>query len=225
MGWPVWPPFYFSAGRIGLKARVSSAPLLNPQRVHGRNRCGAVGRNDGGKEGADRQRPRRHTQRKRVPGSDAVKLGGEQASGTNGQWQAEDQANQYALECSTQDESKHLRAVGTKRHANADFVGSLSNGISGYSVEANRGKDQRNNAEQPRETSHGALLVEGKLNLLLHGSDAVDGQVGIQIGKHPGELRFEGARGQVGYEQHSSDKVGVQLDFLHQFVGIIHILG
>src|SRR5216683_48371 len=105
-------------------------------------------------------------------------------------------------------EAKHFRAVRAERHANADFVGSLSNGIGGDAVEANRGKDQRDGAKQAGETGYGALLVEGKLNLLLHGPDAVDGQIGIKFREHPGELGFEGARGYIGYEHHSADEVG-----------------
>src|SRR5216683_6488366 len=141
------------------KALVNSAGLLDSQGVHGGNGGGAVGGNDGRKKRADRKRPRRYAQREGVPRGDAVQLRGEQAPGADGQGQPKDQPNQHALECPAEDEAKHLRAVRAERHANADFVGSLSNGIGGDAVEANRGKDQRDDAKQTGETGYGALLV------------------------------------------------------------------
>src|SRR5205814_4554494 len=110
-------------------------------------------------------------------------------------------------------------------NANADFVGFLGNGIGGDAVEADGGKDERDDAKEAGKAGHGALLIEGKFNLLLHGPDAVNGEVGIQFRQDPGELRFEGARRHVGDELDSADKVRVQLDHLQQVIGIIHSLG
>src|SRR5260370_723975 len=99
------------------------------------------------------------------------------------------------------EQSGALRAEG---HGNADFVGSLSNGIGGDAVQANRGKDERDGAKQAGEAGYSALLVEGKFNLLLHGPYAVDGKIGIKFREHPGELGFEGARGPIGDEASSA---------------------
>ncbi len=61
-----------------------TAALFDAEGVHGGDGGGAVGGNDGREEGADRKRARGYGQGEGVPGGDAVKLGGEQAPGTDG---------------------------------------------------------------------------------------------------------------------------------------------
>ena len=119
----------------------------------------------------------------------------------------------------------YLGPVGAKRHANADFVGSLRHGICRDAVKSNRSQDQSHNSEQACEAGYGALLVKGKSDLLLHRPDAIDRQVGIQISEQSGELRFERAGGHIGYQQNSTDEMGAEFELLHQRILIVDILG
>src|SRR5438445_84710 len=80
------------------------------------------------------------------------------------------------------------------------------------------------NSEKACEAGHGALLVKGESDLLLHRPDAIDRQVGIQISEQSGELRFERAGGHIGYQQNSADEMGAELKLLHQRILIVDIL-
>src|ERR1700757_1425670 len=126
-------------------------PSLNSQSVHGGNGGGAVCGNDGGEKGADAERARGDSQGKGIPRGNAIELGGEQSSCADGEGQAEHESNRDALEGPAEDEAKDVRAVRAERHADADLVGFLGDGIGSDTVEANGGKDQRDNAKQAGE--------------------------------------------------------------------------
>jgi hypothetical protein len=79
----------------------------------------------------------------------------------------------------------YLGTIGTQRHANADFVGSLRHRVGRDAVESNRGQHESDHPEPTREIGYGALLIEGEINLLLHGSDAGDGQDGVHVRQNP----------------------------------------
>src|ERR1700674_2098502 len=95
----------------------------------------------------------------------------------------------------------------------------------GTAVQSNSREHQSYHPEQAGEAGYRALLIERKFDLLLQGPDAVDRQVGIQLRQHPPEQSLERAWGHTGYQHHSADEVGAQLNFLHQFVRVRDILG
>src|SRR6266446_5366243 len=138
--WAFWRKVLEISARGLRQALLTGLHSLDPQGVHGGNGGGAVGGNDGGEKGANGERASGDGQGKRIPGGDAIELGGDESSSADSQGQAEEQADQYALESPAQYESKDFGAVGTKGHANADFVGALGDGIGGDAVKANRGK-------------------------------------------------------------------------------------
>src|SRR6266404_3777676 len=111
------------------------------------------------------------------------------------------------MESSTQYELNYVRPVSAQRHANADLIGSLRDGIGRDAIQSDRSKHESHNPEQAGEACYRALLIERKLNLLLHGPDARDGQICIELRQCPGEQRLERTRRHVGYQHDSTDKV------------------
>jgi len=71
----------------------------------------------------------------------------------------------------------------------------LGDRIGGDAVETDSGEKQCDDAEESSEAGDGALLIEGKIDLLLHGANAVEGEIGIELGKLLGEqgLEFAGS--------------------------------
>ena len=85
-------------------------------------------------------------------------------------------------------------AIGAERHAHADLVRALRDRVGGHAVEADRREHERDDAEQPGQARHRALLIERPIDLLLQRPDAGDGQVRIDLGERPLDLRLERAR-------------------------------
>ena len=63
-----------------------------------------------------------------------------------------------------------VAAIGAERHADADFVRPLRDGVGGHAIQADRREHERDGPEQPREARHGALLIERAIHLLLQPS-------------------------------------------------------
>ncbi len=116
-------------------------------------------------------------------------------------------------------------AIGAENHADADFVGTLRDGVGCDAVEADSGEDQRDDAEEAGEAGGGTLLIKRKLDLLLHGSNAGDGQIGIELGERSGEQGLKHACGRVGDEHDAADEVGTELESFHELIVVVHHLG
>ena len=103
--------------------------------------------------GADRER-------QRIPELHAVELRGEQVAGADGQRQPEHEPEPDAPERAAQHHADDVAAAGAERHADADLVGPLRDGVGRDAVEPDRREHERDDPEQPREARHGALLIE-----------------------------------------------------------------
>ena len=166
-------------------------------------RCGGRGsaRSSGAPRGDDRrdegargERPARRGQRQRIPERHAVELRREQVAGADRERQAEHEADDDAPERALQHQPDDVAAAGAERHADADLVGALRDGVGGDAVQADRREHERDDAEEAGEAGHGALLIEGAIDLLLQRPDAGDGQVRIDLGERALDLRLERRR-------------------------------
>ena len=120
------------------------------------------------------------------------------------------------LERPAQHHADHAAAIGAERHAQADLAPAARHGIRRDAVEADRGEDQRNDAEQAGEAGDGALLVEGPRHLFLERADVDHGQVGIRLGERARHEWLQRALRRVGHQQNAADVVRGRLHALHQ---------
>src|SRR5271157_3194798 len=100
----------------------------------------------------------------------------------------------------------------TQGHANADFVGSPGHGVGRDAVQSHCRQQKGDDPEKAGKTGYGALLIETEVDLLLHGPDAGESQVGIHLRQCPHQQGLEGAGSRTGHQHDSADKMRSQLD-------------
>src|SRR5882724_773649 len=79
------------------------------------------------------------------------------------------------------DQPEDFRSGSAEGHANADFAGTLGNGVGHYAVEAEDGEQRGEKAEDGGEAGDHAFGGEGVGDLHFGGAHAVDGNIGIEV--------------------------------------------
>ncbi len=95
-----------------------------------------------------------------------------------------------------------LTAVGAQGHAHPNLAGAPLYRVCRDTIEADGSEHQRQQTKEPGHLRHGALLVEIAVNLILHGLNIDNGQIGIDFAEclcgsavpSPTRFRATGAR-------------------------------
>ena len=99
-----------------------------------------------------------------------------------------------------------LAAIGAERHADADLVGPLRDGVRRDAVKADRREQQRDDAEQSGETRDRALLIERQRRPAAASSArwSSSGSDRLRRARWSAPVRARPA-GDVGHQQHAAD--------------------
>ena len=121
-------------------------------------------------------------------------------------------------EGSAEDEADDAGAISAESHADADFAGAALDGVGGDAVEADGGEDEGEDAEEAGHVGDGTLLIEVGVDLLAHGQDIEEGEVGIDVGEDAADLGLEAFHAAAGLEDGAFDVVGHVIDAAHHRV-------
>jgi len=67
-------------------------------------------------------------------------------------------------------------------------LGAALDGVAVDAVEADGGEDEGEDAEEAGHVGDGALLIEVGVDLLAHGQDVEEGEVGVDVGEDVADL-------------------------------------
>src|SRR5215470_11029969 len=137
---------------------------------------------------------------------------------------ADDETDENLQECSSQDEPDDLGAIGAECHAYSDFTGATLDGVGGDAIKADGGEDEGENAEESRHLGHSTLRIEVGVDVLPHGDDVLQGDVGVNLAENAANLRLDSIHAAMELEDCSFNMVGAVIDHLHHGVVIFDVL-
>ena len=165
--------------------------------------CATCGEESG--EGADDEDSDDHSEVVGyVGGLDAIEEVGEQRSNSKTQEESGEEAGKDPCESVGEDHAQDLSARRADGHPDADFCGALRDGVREDTIDAARGEDERDHAEQGGQERGETALGMGAIDEELHGLDVGDGDVlvdGID-GVADGGFETRAGAGSVEDERH-----------------------
>ena len=169
--------------------------------VTGEDRDEAKQRGHGGKRGG-------------IAGADGKQEAGHQAGKSEGSHDSDDNPGERDFPSLAQDQAKNVRGLRSERHAHANFVGTLRDGIRNHAIDADGREDHGERAEeseeQQREPRRGDTVAED----LVHSGDGEDRLIFVHGGHHAADLRGQRGRIEPGFH----DQIHVVIYVLPQRV-------
>src|ERR1700728_2994377 len=181
--------------------------LFHAQSFHWIDRGRFLRRDDAGKHGCESKREYTPKKDQWIAPTDLIQLGGNQAGTSNRNRNTDQEACENLQEGSAEDKLYDIVAIRAEGHAHANFTGAPFHGISSDTVKADGGKDEGENAEQPSHLGGGAPLIEIRIDVVLHGFEIQQGDVGINLTHHMANLRLESFHAAVIFKDGAFDVV------------------
>src|SRR3984957_10585452 len=164
---------------------------------------GAAGGDVAGQQGDGGEDCGDYGERDWVGGIDAKEHGAKDAGDGDRSGDADDQANGDDEHTFADGHPQDVVTQGAECHVDADFVGTLAEGVVNYAVDSDRGEQQSRRCEDAEQFERESAVGHGALHDLVHRDDAVDGDVWSQAFNHvaDGVAELRG-RDVAGSEKH-----------------------
>src|SRR5262245_10615635 len=133
-------------------------------------------------------------------------------AGDDGERDAESESDPDLEEGAAKDHADHVSAIGAERHTHADLARTLFDGIGHHAVQAHRGENKAERAEEHGEGGDHVLLLKiagQNFRVRIH---AVDHQVGIDAGERFARLGFDTGRTAWSPDDDVVEEVGEEVE-------------
>src|SRR5262245_27097773 len=200
---------FWGVGNLAMRRRLQ---LFGAQRDHRVDAGGAYSGNPGCQERGDAEQYCSDGEHARIPRRDPEELIRHEPAGDDGERDTESESDPDLGEGAAKDHAEHVSAIGAERHTHADLARTLFDGVSHYAVQAHRGENKAERAEEHGEGGDHVLLskITGQnFRVRIH---AVNHQVGIDAGERFAHLDFDAARIVGSPDDYVVEEVGEEVE-------------
>src|SRR5262245_34282793 len=182
---------FWGVGNLAMRRRLQ---LFGAQRDHRVDAGGAYSGNPGCQERGDAEQYCSDGEHARIPRRDAEELTRHEPAGDDGERDTESESDPDLKEGAAKDHEDYVSAISAERHTHADLARTLFDGVGHHAVQAHRGENKAEHAEEHGEGGDHVLLLKiagQNFRVRIH---AVDHQVGIDAGERFAHLGFDTGR-------------------------------